>query len=153
MSRTYRPTALTGHAGPFIMVLYQAVNFFELGPGSWCPFCLAQGLMHSKSLINVSWRNQKEKEWMSKNVVHGQIPSWSGQGLQSIQDDCRKQEAKHMDRRALSRPRWSSFMWHNLRMCKQGFKESADLTTIPRELTPTVSEGAHLYLHKLTFRR
>lgn len=46
-----------------------------------------------------------------------------------------------------------SFMQHISRMCKWGFNESRGLTTSPHELAPTVIEGAHLYLNKLTFRR
>lgn len=92
-----------------MVTLYPAVNFFKLGPGSWCPFCLAQGLLPSRSLINVSCRNQKEKERMSENLVRGQIPPPPGQGLQSLQEDHRKQEAKRADHRALQRA-WRRFL-------------------------------------------
>ena len=85
MPKTYRPTALTGHAGPFIVVLYKTVNFLKLGPGSWCPFCLAQGLVHSKSVIKEEPERERMNEqeggaWPDSTLIRAGAPihlGWS----------------------------------------------------------------------------
>lgn len=81
------------------MALYLAVNVLKLGAG----FCLAQGLL--PSITDKHQREEPKRERMNECGSGMRLDATTTRAGAPVRSRrCRKQEAKHMDHRALQGP-------------------------------------------------